>query len=86
LLAVLLELAPGLTGRERQPADLGLTDGVLAAGMSGEFAPGHSGQGRAGQSGPGGLAVGVVTGEQQGMQPAGLRGGGYGDLLATGKV
>lgn len=55
---------------------------MLAAGLSGEFAPGQSGQGRLGQGSTGGAPVGVVTGQQQGTQPVGLRGGSHGDLLA----
>jgi hypothetical protein len=51
-----------LAERVCQAADLGLADGMLTAGMSGQFPPGQGGKGGAGQGGAGGLAAGVVTG------------------------
>jgi hypothetical protein len=75
LLAVAGELSPGLAQRERQAPDLGLADGLLAAGISGELTVSQRGQGRAGQGFAGGLAVAVIAGQQQGTQPVGLGGG-----------
>lgn len=46
---IFLELDPGLTERKRQKADLGLADGLLAAGISGQCASGQSGKNRAAQ-------------------------------------
>jgi hypothetical protein len=46
---IFLELHPGLTERKRQKADLGLADGLLAAGISGQCASGQSGKNRAAQ-------------------------------------
>jgi hypothetical protein len=60
--AVVLELLPGLAYCEHETADLGLTDGVLAAGVSGDLACGQPGKGRLSQGGAGGLPVGVVSG------------------------
>ena len=80
--AVVLELAPGLAQREREAGDLGLADGLLAAGLSGQFAPGQDGKGRLAQGPAGGPAVGVVAGQQQGTQPVGLCRAGHRDFLA----
>ena len=79
--AVVLELAPGLGQRERQAGDLSLADGVLTTGPAGQFTPGQSGQDLAGQGTAGGTAISIVAGQQQGTQPAGLRGGGDPDFL-----
>jgi hypothetical protein len=38
--AVVLEITPGLAEYQRQAADLGLADGLLAAGMSGQVTAG----------------------------------------------
>ena len=59
---VVLELAPGLAEGERQAADLGLADGLLAAGLSGQVPAGERGQGPARQGPAGRPAVGVIAG------------------------
>src|SRR5579859_8268330 len=43
LYPVVLELAPGLPEGERQTADLGLADGLLATGLSGQVTAGERG-------------------------------------------
>ena len=78
---VVLELAPGLAQRERQAADLGLADGLLAAGISGQFGPASAARAVLAQGSAGGPPVSVVAGQQQGPQPAGLRGAGLCHLL-----
>jgi hypothetical protein len=55
---------------------------MIAAGMSGDFTVSQSGKGPAGQGLAGGVAVGVIAGQQQGAQPAGLCGAGCRDFLA----
>jgi hypothetical protein len=60
--AVVFELVPGLVERAGEAADLGVADGLLAAGSSGQFAPGQGGKGRLTQGLAGGPAVGVVPG------------------------
>ena len=64
--AVVLELPPGLAERFGQAADLGLADGLLAAGLSGQVPAGQRGKGLTGRGGAGSAAVGVVAGQQQG--------------------
>src|SRR5689334_11934729 len=46
LYPVVLELAPGLAEGERQAADLGLADGLLATGLSGQIPADERGQAR----------------------------------------
>src|SRR5690242_18576074 len=41
---VVLALVPGLAERDREAADLGMADGVLAAGIGGQLAPGQGGK------------------------------------------
>jgi hypothetical protein len=62
---VVLELPSGLVQCLCQAGDLGLADGLLAAGMSGQVTVGQGGQGRLGQRLAGGAAVGVVPAQQQ---------------------
>jgi hypothetical protein len=68
--------------RHCEAADLGVADGLLAAGASGQVAPGQARKGRVAQGLAGSPAIGVVTAQQQGTQPAALRVAGHRELRA----
>jgi hypothetical protein len=60
--------------RERESSDLGLAYCVSLVGVARRTATNEGGQYDCGEAGAGRLAVGVVTGQQQGAESVGLCG------------
>src|SRR5919112_1821561 len=81
LSAIDLELAPGLLQREREPLDLSMTHGMVAAGRGRQLTAAQVRQGRGGQRAACRPTVGVVAGQEERAEPVGLRGTRRGDLL-----
>jgi hypothetical protein len=85
LFAVLPQLSSCFAQGEHETTDLCMTDGVLAARVTGKSAPGERRQRGIGEGAASGLAVDVLAAEQQCPQSIGLRGAGGVDVLAGAK-
>jgi hypothetical protein len=59
--AVVFECASGVVDDQGEAADLGVADGLFAAGVAGEATAGQAGEGGVGECGTGELTVGVVA-------------------------
>ena len=81
--AVVFECAAGVVDGQGEAADLGVADGLFAAGVAGEAAAGEAGEGGVGERCTGELVVGVVAVAKQRAEPIDLRGAGHGEV-ATG--
>ena len=64
-----------------EAADLGVADGLFAAGVAGEAAAGEAGEGGVGERCTGELVVGVVAVAEQRAEPIDLRGAGHGEVV-----
>ncbi len=58
--------------RDRQAADPGVPHSLVAASAGGQVTPGQRGKSALRQGLAGGPAAGIIAGQQQGTQPAGL--------------
>ena len=63
--AVVFECLAGVVDGQGEAADLGVADGLFAAGVAGEATAGQAGEGGVGECGAGELAIGVVVGVAQ---------------------